>query len=351
MEWADRQLAEIQSLQAMYTEEGELRVDEEALAALQQWVEEGGDPLPLPRSLSVSIRVHQIVSAAVVDLRLSAVLPHFYPSKDSEVPSVWLDIELSSLDGFGDDVATMSELAEDEEFRLRLQERAVELACAGEECLVELIQCAKELVLARLDDIALAMRLSQDEERGATNRGEDDDDDFTVDDAMLAYDLSFAEHGASLAPQLGRRAMFSHHIIASSKRDAISRWATQLHLGGLAKIGWPGVIIVEGDERNVRAYVEALSRLRWKHFVVRAEQVLEGVPGQSVDDLRALPCTFEEFGTDAMSAFAARCREHGVEELFLRCLKIGERGSSSCSGGKRAAGERAVALRNGGKRK
>ena len=29
---------------------------------------------------------------------------------------------------------------------------------------------------------------------------------------------------------------------------AIKHWAEQLRLGGLAKIGWPGIIIVEGGE-------------------------------------------------------------------------------------------------------
>ena len=28
--------------------------------------------------------------------------------------------------------------------------------------------------------------------------------------------------------------------------QAIKHWAEQLRLGGLAKIGWPGIIIVEG---------------------------------------------------------------------------------------------------------
>eukprot|EP00747_Dinoflagellata_sp_TGD_P101034 gnl/TRDRNA2_/TRDRNA2_168222_c0_seq2.p1 gnl/TRDRNA2_/TRDRNA2_168222_c0~~gnl/TRDRNA2_/TRDRNA2_168222_c0_seq2.p1 ORF type:complete len:371 (+),score=41.65 gnl/TRDRNA2_/TRDRNA2_168222_c0_seq2:143-1255(+) len=118
-------------------------------------------------------------------------------------------------------------------------------------------------------------------------------------------------------PQLGRRAFFSHHIIAPSKQ------AAQLRLGGMAKIGWPGLIIVEGDERHVRLYVDALSRLRWKHFVVRGEEIVDGKPGQSLDDLRVLPLKFEMFGTQGMSQFADRCRQFGLYDLFLACLKIG----------------------------
>merc|ERR1719491_2092130 len=117
--------------------------------------------------------------------------------------------------------------------------------------------------------------------------------------ALMEEELQLAaedEQASNVEPPvLGRRGFFSHHIIADSKRRAISKWALQLKLGGLAKIGWPGIIIVEGDERNIRAYVEALSRLRWKHFVVRAEQTVECLPGQSVDELRILPRQFEEF--------------------------------------------------------
>merc|ERR1712046_59224 len=116
--------------------------------------------------------------------------------------------------------------------------------------------------------------------------------------------------------------MFSHHIIAPGKRQVIKLWANQLQLGGFSKIGWPGVIIVEGAEKNVQAYVDALSRLRWKQFVVRGEQIITGKPGEDLDAMRALPHHFEELGTDGMSELASRCRQHGIEELFLICLKI-----------------------------
>uniref|UniRef100_H3GHE3 Major facilitator superfamily (MFS) profile domain-containing protein n=1 Tax=Phytophthora ramorum TaxID=164328 RepID=H3GHE3_PHYRM len=51
---------------------------------------------------------------------------------------------------------------------------------------------------------------------------------------------------------LGRRAIYFHHIIASNKRRVVKEWALELQLGGFSKIGWPGVVIVEGAEDNVQ---------------------------------------------------------------------------------------------------
>merc|ERR1712110_1233591 len=161
---------------------------------------------------------------------------------------------------------------------------------------------------------------------------EEDDEAFAM--TLFQDELAFVNARMSSVterPMLGRRAMYSYHIIASSKRHAVTEWAIQLGLGGMAKIGWPGVIVVEGDERNVRVYVDALSRLRWKHFVVRGEQTVEGRPGQHIDDLRALPMGFEEFGTNGMSEFAARCRHCGLEELFMTCMKMYVTGDASGS--------------------
>eukprot|EP00954_Amorphochlora_amoebiformis_P003553 275115-Amorphochlora_amoeboformis.AAC.2 len=50
---------------------------------------------------------------------------------------------------------------------------------------------------------------------------------------------------------LGRRVIYSHHIIAQSKRTTVKNLAEENELGGLSKIGWPGAIIVEGLHREM----------------------------------------------------------------------------------------------------
>eukprot|EP01063_Lacrimia_lanifica_P006779 TRINITY_DN14273_c0_g1_i2.p1 TRINITY_DN14273_c0_g1~~TRINITY_DN14273_c0_g1_i2.p1 ORF type:complete len:256 (+),score=99.27 TRINITY_DN14273_c0_g1_i2:58-825(+) len=134
-----------------------------------------------------------------------------------------------------------------------------------------------------------------------------------------------AEENAVDAPpaaQFGRRLMYSHHIINGTKRKDIKEWALELRLGAVCKIGWPGIIICEGDEGACREYVTRLQAHRWKHFVVRGEEVVDVPPGGSVDDLRALGRGYIELGEDDMKALAAMCKEAGLEELFMTCMKV-----------------------------
>jgi len=327
--WIERQLTEIQSLQAIYCEEGELSVDADALAGLSALgaaaddINSGGglgDGKVAPVTLSV--RLSGVGHNHSAEVRLSAVLPLGYPSGDAMVacsPVVWLEpLEGASV------AATF--VAGDDDVCAGLQTEAQVLSNTGDECLLQLVQFAEELVRGHLEDASLATAAVQDERVA--------EEDAQLARAIFEEEVARVELRAKdCPPQLGRRAMFSHHIIAASKRQAISQWAQQLRLGGIAKIGWPGLIIVEGNESDVRAYVEALSRLRWKHFVVRGEQVIEGTHGQCLDDLRALPLSFEEFGPDTgMSEFASRCRQHGLEELFLIALKLPSTTSSGGAG-------------------
>lgn len=115
---------------------------------------------------------------------------------------------------------------------------------------------------------------------------------------------------------LGRRAIYFHHIIASNKRRVVKEWARELQLGGFSKIGWPGVVIVEGAESNVQEYVRRLQHLRWKQITVRGEQTEEvnETSTRDIDSLRRLPCTFHEFPENGMSDLAAACQVAGLEE-------------------------------------
>ncbi|RHY24984.1 hypothetical protein DYB32_008580 [Aphanomyces invadans] len=111
--------------------------------------------------------------------------------------------------------------------------------------------------------------------------------------------------------EIGRRTIYFHHIIAPGKRQVIKDWAKELQLGGFSKIGWPGVIVVEGIEANVQEYVKRLQHLRWKQMVVRGEQI---------DTTRRLEPKFVEL-TD-MSILASQCADAGLTDLFLTAMKI-----------------------------
>ena len=91
---------------------------------------------------------------------------------------------------------------------------------------------------------------------------------------------------------------------------------------GISKIGWPGIVVVEGPEDACLQYCQMLSRLRWKLMNVRGEQRLTLGPNDSVDQARVFPRGMQEFGPKDMSAAADACRHAGLEDLFLTALKI-----------------------------
>ncbi|KAL9189543.1 hypothetical protein ACHAXT_009218 [Thalassiosira profunda] len=98
---------------------------------------------------------------------------------------------------------------------------------------------------------------------------------------------------------LGRRILYSHHIIANSKRRDIATLTSQYKLGGYMKIGWPGVILIEEEREEIPV-------------------------GVDLDAYRMLPLKFEELGKDQMSLLASNCREAGLERMFLTCLQIND---------------------------
>lgn len=89
------------------------------------------------------------------------------------------------------------------------------------------------------------------------------------------------------------------------------------------QIGWPGVIVVEGEEACCEEFVATLRRWRWKHLAVRGEETLPVPEGATVNDERRLPLPFAELGEKegGVSAVAKRCRELGLGELFATLLR------------------------------
>eukprot|EP00956_Cyclotella_meneghiniana_P031937 scaffold85715_cov50-Cyclotella_meneghiniana.AAC.1 len=129
-----------------------------------------------------------------------------------------------------------------------------------------------------------------------------------------------SSHNQTTIP-IGRRAIYSHHIIANSKRKDLASLAHNYKLGGYVKIGWPGIILFEGDETSVQTVVDEIKTWRWQHLSVRVEESFDVNIG-TIDSYRKLPKTFVELGENDMSLLAQYCREAGLEYMFLQCLKI-----------------------------
>lgn len=136
---------------------------------------------------------------------------------------------------------------------------------------------------------------------------------------------------ASGAIKWGQRACYSHHIRNKTKRRLIVEWARELSLGGYCKIGYPGIIIVEGPEDCCLEYIRRLQRLRWKQFTVRGE-IIKDVPldrSSPLDDLeetinsfRVLPSAMIELPADGTKVLARICEDLGIKDLFLTIMKI-----------------------------
>lgn len=69
--------------------------------------------------------------------------------------------------------------------------------------------------------------------------------------------------------------IWSHHLLATSKRRAIQSWSKELSLRGYARPGYPGAIFAEGETDQVDEFVRRLKALRWQALQVRAEDVVE----------------------------------------------------------------------------
>ena len=120
---------------------------------------------------------------------------------------------------------------------------------------------------------------------------------------------------------LGRRLIYSHHIISKIKRADIKRFASHYNLTGYMKIGWPGLIIIEGNEEECIAFYDEIRPWSWQYLVVRGEQQEPIPPGTSLESRRCFS-SFQE--VDDISVVAQHCRQVGLEALFRTSMKVYE---------------------------
>jgi hypothetical protein len=63
-----------------------------------------------------------------------------------------------------------------------------------------------------------------------------------------------------------------HHLLNETKREDIPCWGQELALRGISKAGHPGVVIAEGERRNVHEFVKRLRQHRWQTMDIRLEE-------------------------------------------------------------------------------
>ena len=124
------------------------------------------------------------------------------------------------------------------------------------------------------------------------------------------------------SPVFGRRLIYSHHIIAKRKRAELQALVSEHKLSGFVKIGWPGIIIIEGLEEDCQAFYDEIRRWSWQHLEVRGEMQEIMSPEKTVDEYRKFNYGVREEGD--MSVVATACRDAGLEDLFKTSMKIYE---------------------------
>jgi Protein of unknown function (DUF1115) len=153
------------------------------------------------------------------------------------------------------------------------------------------------------------------------------DPDSTVADTPAALVACPSNRGNCKASSekpltLGRNLIYSHHIIGKTKRADMKALASELDLTGYCKIGWPGIIIIEGDEDSCRCFYDTIRRWNWQFLVLRGEMSEPVLPAGSTSDLNAQ----RKFGpfceVSDMSIVASHCRSVGLESLFLTSMKV-----------------------------
>ena len=76
---------------------------------------------------------------------------------------------------------------------------------------------------------------------------------------------------------------YSHHIIAKSKITLIKTLSRSLSLTGILLKGWPGAIVVEGDEASVDEFAAEMKQLNWMRFLERGRVNAEEGRGAMFD--------------------------------------------------------------------
>ena len=130
-----------------------------------------------------------------------------------------------------------------------------------------------------------------------------------------------------------RTLIWSHHLLATSKRKAILTWSRELCLGGYSRPGYPGAVFVEGEIENVDEFVRRMKALKWQALQVRAEEVVGGGTGRSGNLKRGRICGAGLEGVvevESLGEVVDGLRKRGddgddgddVADMFLRGMKI-----------------------------
>ncbi|KAJ7045148.1 hypothetical protein C8F04DRAFT_1388713 [Mycena alexandri] len=109
----------------------------------------------------------------------------------------------------------------------------------------------------------------------------------------------------------------SHHLISPKKRRSLQQWSNSLSVAGFAKVGYPGVIYLQGAEGSVEEFVANVKAMQWLALRLR---FLESLPSKDGDEAQGWT-EFEKVG-EAVEMM----RRLGLEDWIVE-MGIGSRTS------------------------
>lgn len=227
--------------------------------------------------------VYRLLKAGPLAWLLRINMPENYPS-GGEILTLYLTVD--------EERTTNRKLAFQQEPLLRNVCQQAAESLPGEEALYAVLNAAEQWV--------------QENEDVNIKGGEK-----TKDDGERNVSRSTASHMI-----LGRRLIYSHHIISKRKRADMLELARHLNLTGFLKIGWPGIIIIEGSEEDCQSFYDGIRGWSWQYLVVRGE-MQESC--NQIENTRRFP-VFSE--VKDMSVVASHCRDVGLEALFRTSMKV-----------------------------
>jgi Protein of unknown function (DUF1115). len=260
-------------------------------------------------------------SGSSITIELVIILPLMYPVDESSIAHVDISVLDSSITGSTVDGSWKRKLAMNSTPSLLQACRDTCKDFAGQESVFAILSRAEEWLHQEWKDILLQY-YEKEKSRNVCPAT------CTIQNNDTASEQNMQEL------VLARKLIFSHHIIAKSKRKAIGDLSREYKLGGYTKIGWPGIIIVEGEESDCNRFIDEIKGMRWQYLVVRGEEFEHIANGgiHDLDKMRRFPIKMEELAEDQISYLANVCREVGLETLFKSFMNIKDKDQSEEKG-------------------
>lgn len=215
----ETQLQEIEMLQSMFSNPGEIRIDENELKVLKKYSNESSSTQqqPAPPHLDFSIRL----SIESKKFELCVTLPHEYPNVEPD-----LFVRNEKLNRI-----QHTKLNRDLVAHITAQDR-------GTPCIYDAITWLQENGQNYIT--------SEPETNVSASK--------PINNALVRYWV------------------YSHHIYSTGKRKEITSVASDLTLHGFCLPGKPGIICVEGLEDDCEEWWQTIKAMNWKRIFVKIHE-------------------------------------------------------------------------------